>query len=124
MRTNHIQLTEHFSLHEFQCRHCGQVKLHPELLQKLQALRDELGAPLVVTSGYRCETHNQNVGGARNSYHVQGMAADIAAGPTGLDVHALADLCQRRGFGGIGAYASQGFVHVDVRPAATPVRFR
>lgn len=124
MSINRIQLTENFSLHEFQCRHCEQVKLHPELVRKLQDLREELGAPVVITSGFRCETHNRNVGGAPKSYHVQGMAADIAAGPTGLGVVALADLCQQMRFGGVGAYEQQGFVHVDVRPVATPVRFR
>ena len=49
MNTNRIQISEHFSLHEFQCRHCGQVKLHPSLLAKLQALRHQLGTPLVIT---------------------------------------------------------------------------
>ena len=124
MNTNRIQISEHFSLHEFQCRHCGQVKLHPSLLAKLQTLRHQLGTPLVITSGYRCEAHNRTVGGATSSYHVQGMAADIAAGPTNLSVQSLADYCQQMGFGGVGGYGQQGFVHVDVRPGTGPVRFR
>ena len=43
----------------------------------LQPLRDHLGRPVVVSSGYRSPALNQAVGGAPNSAHVQGRAADI-----------------------------------------------
>ena len=43
----------------------------------LDPLREAWGAPIIVTSGYRCPVLNARVGGAKNSYHLQGMAADI-----------------------------------------------
>lgn len=43
----------------------------------LQPLRDHLGRPVVVTSGYRSRATNSAVGGALNSDHVAGRAADI-----------------------------------------------
>lgn len=43
----------------------------------LQPLRDQLGKPIVITSGYRCAALNAIVGGASNSLHKQGFAADI-----------------------------------------------
>ncbi len=43
----------------------------------LQPLRDKLGKPVVVTSGYRSPAVNAAVGGARNSAHMSGLAADI-----------------------------------------------
>lgn len=43
----------------------------------LEAVRALHGKPLVVTSGYRCPALNQAVGGARDSAHVKGLAADI-----------------------------------------------
>ena len=43
----------------------------------LQPLRDELGKPVQVTSGYRSARLNAHVGGVPNSYHLQGLAADI-----------------------------------------------
>lgn len=46
----------------------------------LDPLREVWGKPIVVTSGYRCPELNKAVGGARNSHHMQGMAADISTG--------------------------------------------
>lgn len=49
----------------------------------LDPIRALWGAPLYVTSGYRCSKLNKAVGGVSNSYHVAGKgcaAADITAG--------------------------------------------
>lgn len=43
----------------------------------LDPLREAWGAPIIVTSGYRCERLNKAVGGATNSQHKKGEAADI-----------------------------------------------
>lgn len=43
----------------------------------LDPLREAWGAPLIVTSGFRCKKLNQAVGGAANSQHQTGEAADI-----------------------------------------------
>ena len=43
----------------------------------LDPLRELWGAPIIVTSGYRCTRLNNAVGGARNSQHRYGQAADI-----------------------------------------------
>lgn len=56
-----------FSSAEIACRGTGQIKLHPEALDKLQALRERLGKPLIVRSAYRSPEHNRAVGGARAS---------------------------------------------------------
>lgn len=45
----------------------------------LQPLRDRVGHPLRINSGYRCPELNKEVGGAATSQHVKGEAADIAA---------------------------------------------
>lgn len=45
----------------------------------LQPLRDGLGVPIIITSGYRCPMLNKKVGGASNSQHQYGQAADICA---------------------------------------------
>lgn len=115
---NNIQLTANFNLREFACRHCGMVRLDPALVDKLQQLRDRVGRPIIITSGYRCEAHNRAVGGAANSQHLLGKAADIQVegmGPAALAAHA-----EVIGFGGIGIYGN--FVHVDTR--ATTARWR
>lgn len=43
----------------------------------LQPLRDAWGKAIIVSSGYRCEVLNKVVGGAKNSSHLTGYAADI-----------------------------------------------
>ena len=51
-----------------------------ELVDKvLDPLREAWGAPIIVTSGYRCYALNQAVGGAKSSQHCLGLAADIRA---------------------------------------------
>ncbi len=111
--TNHIPLTPHFSLHEFQCKDGShQAVLHPQLLQRLQQLRTTLGRPLIITSGYRNPAHNTKVGGSPTSQHLLGTAADIQV--HGLSIDGLASQAEAAGFTGIGRYRT--FLHVDVRP--------
>ena len=43
----------------------------------LQVIRDEYDKPIIVTSGFRCDKLNKAVGGAKNSQHTKGEAADI-----------------------------------------------
>ena len=43
----------------------------------LQPLRDAIGRPVYITSGYRSAKLNARVGGVPNSYHLRGLAADI-----------------------------------------------
>ena len=45
----------------------------------LDPLRERWGVPIHVNSGYRCPELNKIVGGAENSYHLRGMAADITS---------------------------------------------
>lgn len=48
------------------------------LIEKvLDPLREKWGMPIIVTSGYRCDALNRAVGGATNSQHRNGEAADI-----------------------------------------------
>lgn len=43
----------------------------------LQPLRDYLGCAVIITSGYRCRDLNKKIGGAANSQHLKGEAADF-----------------------------------------------
>lgn len=55
------------------------VKKNLELLVEniLDPLREAWGAPIIVSSGYRCPKLNRAVGGAKASQHMLGQAADI-----------------------------------------------
>ena len=91
----------------------GPMNVRQELVDFLNQLRLRFGKPLVVTSGYRSPEHNQAVGGVANSYHTQGLAADIRP-ENQKDLPALWELCRRLNVtGGVGIYDT--FVHVDRR---------
>ena len=108
-----MRLSEHFQAGEFACSCCGMVLVHPELVRKLEGLRNAVGASVNVTSGYRCASCNIAVGGAENSYHLFGMAADIWV--EGIGSRPLAEIADNIGFDSIGIYPVQGFLHVDLR---------
>lgn len=117
-----MQLTTSFNLAEFACKDGTPVPkdLMPnvELLAKnLQVLRDHLGEPIHVNSGYRSPEHNAKVGGKKNSYHMKAMAADITCkSKTPKQLAAVIEKLiaeKKMKQGGLGIYP--GFVHYDVR---------
>lgn len=64
-----------------------------QLADTLQKIRDEYGKPIVVNSAYRCPSLNKAVGGAANSDHKFGCAADIrSVGATKKENKALFNL--------------------------------
>lgn len=81
------------------------------LLLKLEALRNALDAPVVITSGLRCETRNAEVGGIPGSKHLSGQAADLYA--PGIAITRVASIAESLGLGTI-LYPDQGFVHCEV----------
>ncbi len=91
----------------------NKAKLDMRLVELLQKLRDKVGRPITVHSGYRTPEYNQKVGGVRDSQHIKGTAADISI--KGMSVYSIAEMAEQIGFDGIGIYEKQGFVHVDVR---------
>ncbi|RKY04192.1 peptidase M15 [Candidatus Poribacteria bacterium] len=104
-------LSFHFSRSEFVCPCCGELVIDMELIDQLERLRFLVGRPIKVLSGYRCQRHNREVGGAPNSQHLLGRAADIRV--EGMDSLRLFLEAVRCEFGGIGIYPD--FIHVDVR---------
>jgi len=98
-----------FSSAEMACRHCGEGYLWPEFLDRLQGLRREMDAPLIILSGHRCAIHNARVGGAPLSQHLK-LAADISL--RDLNRFQLRDTAKRNGFTGFGYYTT--FLHIDL----------
>jgi len=95
-----------------------------DLLDLLYTLDTKVssGAGLRVISGYRSPATNamlvkqgQNV--AKKSFHMKGMAIDIAV--PGRKLTELRDAALREKRGGVALYSKPGFVHVDVGPIRT-----
>lgn len=106
-------LSEHFSTHEFACKdNCGEGGVHPKLIERLEALRADLGnKPLYITSGYRCAKHNKKVGGVKNSQHRLGLAVDFHI--TGMSMQDLSERARLIGFNYV--EFGKGYVHADMR---------
>lgn len=88
-----------------------------ELVTQLDILRDELGFPFFISSGYRSPSRNAQIGGKTNSYHKLAMAADIYspfAPPKKIKATIEKLIAEgKMKQGGIGLYPT--FVHYDVR---------
>ena len=104
-----------FSPAEIACRGNGSIKINEDALDCLQALRDLIGKPMIVLSGYRSPEHNRRVGGARASKHMEGTAFDISM--ANHDPVAFEAAARKAGFLGFGFYPRSGFMHIDLGPA-------
>ena len=104
-----------FSPAEIACRGTGRLLINEPALDRLQALRDRLGKPLIVRSAYRSPEHNRAVGGAKRSKHLAGTAFDIAM--ANHDPVVFEAAAREVGFLGFGFYPRSSFMHVDLGPA-------
>ena len=123
--THDTQLTPNFRAGEFASR--GHLPTDPEVIERikrlaevLQVLRNELGVPITVISGWRSLAHNTAVGGAKNSRHMLGDAADIIVqGIKPKAVYAAIERLQADGkIPACGCHAYGGtypFTHIDIR---------
>ena len=74
---------QYFTRDEFRCKcggkYCNGFPAEPQeqLVRIADQLRKNLGVPITIVSGLRCQTWNQIQGGVDNSQHMYGEAADI-----------------------------------------------
>ncbi len=96
------------------CPRCGGFPAEPaeQLARAAQALRDQVGRPMPISSGVRCPAHNAEVGGVPTSRHLRGRAMDFRVeGMTSAQVLPLAKATP----GIVYAYAIDGdYVHMDI----------
>jgi uncharacterized protein YcbK (DUF882 family) len=117
-----MKLTTNFNLPEFASKDGSafpeSVKESlAELAENLEILRAHFGKPITITSGYRSPAHNLRIGGASESFHTRGMAADIKVKEVAPKiVYNAIELLIKSGKmkeGGLGLYNS--WVHYDIR---------
>ena len=112
------KLSTNFKVKEFASKDGSDaVLVAPRLVMVLQSLRSHFCAAVTINSGYRTPQYNAKVGGVTDSQHCYGTAADIVVrGKTPAQVAAYARQLMPD-WGGVGVYAKQNFVHIDVREA-------
>lgn len=109
-----MNLSTHFKRSEFTCKcGCGFDDINPLLIEVLEDVRNHFNAPTSITSGCRCQRHNQAVGGKSHSQHLLGNASDIKV--YAVKPKSVADYLESKypNKFGIGRYRT--FTHIDVR---------
>jgi len=116
-----MQLSKHFKLEELVSPN-DKAKPSKEVLENLkelceealEPLRNAIGKPLTITSGYRSPGYNASIGGAKGSQHTLGIAVDIAI--PDADLFKVAAIATKiPAIGGIGIYPGRNFIHIDTR---------
>lgn len=118
-----MRVSKYFNREEFDCRDgtpvpTCYVENVVNLANQLDIIREELGKPLFILSGYRTPKYNRAVGGATKSQHLQAKASDLMTKyHTPKQIHAAIEKLIREGKvknGGLGLYKT--FVHYDIGP--------
>ncbi len=116
------QLSDHFHTDEFRCKCCNCLVLDRKLIVSLENFRHECGKPLHILSGYRCQEHNAEIGGVKNSGHTKGVAADIRTPTdwtTRLFGKVAAETMSLTGIRRVGVYdgyqGKRGFIHIGIK---------
>lgn len=91
----------------------GEVMMDDTFLLNLDKCREFAGIPFDITSGYRSPHHNQEIGGAEDSAHLGGYAADIAC-ENSVDRGRIIRAAVQCGFVRIGI--AHTFIHLDMDP--------
>lgn len=107
-------LSEHFRIEDFAAQDgASYARISDDLIDALEQLHAQIRGPIGITSAYRHPALNAQVGGASQSQHMAGRAADIwsdALMPLDFAAAVLEVIGCRIGIG-----LGQNFIHIDVR---------
>ena len=111
-----VPLSTHFTVRDFAARDgAAYARISPDLVDALEKIYEHLGAPLHINSAYRHPSLNfsASIGGAHESRHMAGLAADVwAEGREPLDIVEAALEVHGCHMGvGLGG----DYVHIDLR---------
>lgn len=112
---------QYFKSSEFACqctnRDCKEQRINKELVSKLIELRKQINEPIIITSGFRCKKHQEqlraqgvNTVVAKQSTHELGDAIDCK--PTRMKIKDFLVFCAEK-FEAIGI--ASNFLHLDMR---------
>ena len=124
MDPNKIKISRNFFLSEYQSPDTKEVIIYPELIKKVQLLRDYRVAPIILTSAYRTNIYHRLIYKKKypetwkkiipwGSFHLSGKAVDIS-----LKKHEpieLFKLAKKAEFKGLILNIEGGYLHADIR---------
>ncbi|WP_020413141.1 D-Ala-D-Ala carboxypeptidase family metallohydrolase [Microbulbifer variabilis] len=104
---------DYFTGLELACQCCGKYHFEDETLRRLIRVRERLGKPMIISSGYRCPAHNKRINATMT--HATGQAVDVSVAASGA--HKLMKIALEEGFTGIGVKQKgpikRRFIHLD-----------
>lgn len=100
----------YFTNKEFNCPCCNEHHMDFDTIDDLITARTFANIPFIITSAWRCEKHNKEVGGSETSSHLQGTAVDISTPDSRTRFRVIYGLIHG-GFKRIGV--GTNFVHAD-----------
>lgn len=111
----HLLLGRWYRVKEFACKANDSpvTFIDQNMVTILDILRETVGKPVIITSGYRTPEHNKKVGGAKYSYHMRGMAADIRV--SGMSPKEVAKKLDKIAPDSCGIIVYKNWVHFDTR---------
>ena len=104
---------KYFTDAELSCSHCQKSKMDGYFMEMIEALREELGFPFIVTSAYRCPQHPVEAPKKLSGAHSTGQAMDLAV--HGENAYRLLSGALRAGFTGslVNQKGNSRFIHLD-----------
>lgn len=104
--------SKHFKAVEFErCTpSCSIDEMDQEFLDKLDALRERCGMPLIINCAYRSRAWDKAKGRSGNSAHTEGKAVDIRCNSSATRMR-IVKAALELGFNRVGIEGS--FVHID-----------
>jgi zinc D-Ala-D-Ala carboxypeptidase len=110
-----VYACKYFTTQELACSHCGKMEFPEFFLQYLDELREEWDKPMLVSSGFRCPQHPEELKKPNGPGEHNRGAVDVLV--SGTDAYYLMILATKMMWSGIGVsqkgpYASR-FLHLD-----------
>ena len=110
------EAVKHFTKDEFACKETGEHGATRVLVSRVVLLRSSVGAPLIITSGYRSPRHSVERDKKKPGTHSSGLAVDIKC--KGELAYKIVEHARACGFYGIGVKQKGAmesrFIHLDI----------
>ena len=104
---------KYFTVDELHCQHCGRDGMNQVFMQRVEALREKVGFPFIISSAYRCPDHPIEARKSSPGAHASGKALDITC--SGTNAYELLKASLAMDFTGIGVNqtGTSRFIHLD-----------
>ncbi|NQY56854.1 MAG: peptidase M15A [Ilumatobacteraceae bacterium] len=89
--------------------------MNPDVMRKVQQLRDYMGQPLILTSAYRCPEHPIEAAKVTPGQHSNGLAVDIYVTDGYMAAKIIAYAIKELDVKGFAYNKENMFIHLDWR---------